>query len=103
MNRRHFLLMLGIGAAAASTTVYFDMGKNLWRQENSLLPFSYMEDLRQCYRYQDRLYVVGTDWHNSDPFMYARAKANGDVYTTATGLEIVEIDWGVYGEASNPT
>ena len=31
MNRRDFLKILGIGAAAVSTTTYFDMGKNLWR------------------------------------------------------------------------
>jgi hypothetical protein len=33
MIRRDFLKILGIGAAAVSTTTYFDMGANLWRLE----------------------------------------------------------------------
>lgn len=62
MNRRSFLHMLGIGAAAASTTVYFDMGKNLYRIHEPV--FYTLTDLKLDLEVYQKFYaeiVMGID------------------------------------------
>ena len=68
MNRRDFLKLLGIGA----TTVYFDMGRSLWRQPELTIASSPIEDL----------------WFKNYPY-------NAAIETLRAHGAFTKIDWGM--------